>query len=241
MASCCSSSKRSCCLPETGCVAAKRREGVKRADCTEFRRAPANRATDGCTHPMLYVYHLLYKSQIERREAAQLKERAVVVPATRSTTPIWRIDYTTSTGRFRPKFTSTIRLKPEADATTPAQETRAVFSVRSTAGPGTARSSRRGWCARRCRRRHARRGGCHVVTLGPSFMPRLLTRVPPFLSYMVSCDMGGRRCRLDIWRFRRQCRSGHWRRCRGNRRRRRWALAACGDERQSGRDHQRYG
>ena len=32
----------------------------------------------------------LYKNQIERRAAAQLRKRAGVVPATRSTTPIWR-------------------------------------------------------------------------------------------------------------------------------------------------------
>ena len=70
---------------------------------------------------------------------------------------------------------------------------------------GAARSSRRG--------RRARRGGCRVVTLSPSFMPpsafmppfmpRLLTRVPPLLSDLVSCDTGRRRCRRDIRRCRR--------------------------------------
>ena len=48
----------------------------------------------------------------------------------------------------------------------------------------------------------------------PPFMPRLLTRVPPLLSDSVSCDRGRRRpSRCDIWRFRRQRWSGHWRRC----------------------------
>jgi len=101
---------------------------------------------------------------------------------------------------------------------------------------------RRGW--------RARRGGCRLVALGPSFMPPFLpfmppflprapTLVPPLLSDLVPCDTGRRRCRLDIRRCRRRCRSGHRRRCRG-----RWGrwrgLAACGDKRQSGRNHQRF-
>jgi hypothetical protein len=81
------------------------------------------------------------------------------------------------------------------------------------------------------------------VTLSPSFMPHLLTLVPPLLSDLVPCDTARRRCRrghrLHVRRLRlhrRWCRSGHRRRWW----RRRWACAACGDERQTGRDHQRF-
>jgi len=116
----------------------------------------------------------------------------------------------------------------------------ARFAKSPLARPGAARSLRRG--------RRARRGGRRVVTLSPSFvppfmslmppfMPRLLTRVPPLLSDLVPCDTGRRRFRHDIRRCRRQRRLGHWGRCRGSRR---WFLAACGDERQSSRDHQRF-
>ena len=82
-----------------------------------------------------------------------------------------------------------------------------------------ARSSRRGRRAHRCRSRRARRGGRRLVTLSPSFMPRLLTRVPPLLSDLVPCDTARRRFRsgdrlIDISarRHRRRCRSGHRRR-----------------------------
>ena len=177
----------------------------------------------GMSLPMLTGCHLPYKDQIERREAAQLKKRAGVVPATRPTTPIWHSYIPHEPANFD-------------------RNSRAQFAKSPTAQPsGAARSSRRG---RRAigRGRRARRGGCRLVTLSPSFMPRLLTRVPPLLSDLVPCDTGRRRCRRDIRRCRRQGRSGHRRRCRGRRgcRRRWWFLAACGDECQSGRDHQRF-
>ena len=129
------------------------------------------------------------------------------------------------------------------------RSSRAQFAKSPFARSGAACSSRRGRGARR--RWRARRYRCRVVTLRPSFMPpfmsfmppfmpRLLTRVPPLLSDLVSCDRGRHRRRRDIRHFWRQCWSGHRRRCRGSGRRRRWFLAACGDERQSGRDHQRF-
>ena len=40
-------------------------------------------------------FPVLYKNQIERRKAAQLKKRAGVVPATRLTTPIWHSYHST--------------------------------------------------------------------------------------------------------------------------------------------------
>ena len=175
-------------------------------------------------------FRALYKNQIERRAAAQLKKRAGVVPATRSTTPIWHSYVPHEPANFD-------------------RSSRAQFAKSPFARSGAACSSRRGRGARR--RWRARRYRCRVVTLRPSFMPpfmsfmppfmpRLLTRVPPLLSDLVSCDRGRRRRRRDIRHFWRQCWSGHRRRFRGSGRRRRWFLAACGDERQSGRDHQRF-
>ena len=162
------------------------------------------------------------QNQIERREAAQLRKRAGVVPATRSTTPIWHSYVPHEPANFD-------------------RSSRAQFAKSPFARSGATRLLRRGRGARR--RWRARRGGCRVVTLRPSFvppfMPRLLTRVPPLLSDLVSCDRGRRRCRRNIRHFWRQCRSGYWRRCRGSGRRRRWFLAACGDERHSGRNNQR--
>ena len=93
-----------------------------------------------------------------------------------------------------------------------------------------------------------------MMTLSPSFMPRLPTRVPPFmpclptrvppcLSGLMPCDMGvgatygaaggnagvaiggGERSRLRHWSW-------------GRRRR---FLTACGDEHQSRCDHHRFG
>ena len=151
------------------------------------------------------------------------EKRAGVVPATRSTTPIWHSYVPHEPANFD-------------------RSSRAQFAKSPFARSGAACSSRRGRGARR--RWRARRGGCRVVTLRPSFMPpfmpRLLTRVPPLLSDLVSCDRGRRRGRRDIRHFWRQYRSGHWRRCGGSGRRRRWFLTACGDERHSGRDHQRF-
>ena len=163
------------------------------------------------------------QNQIERRAAAQLRKRAGVVPATRSTTPIWRSYIPHEPVNFD-------------------RSSRAQFAKSPFARSGATRLLRRGRGARR--RWRARRGGCRVVTLSPSFippfmsfmppfMPCLLTRVPPLLSDLVSCDRG----RRDIRHFWRQCWSGHRRRCRGSRRR---FLAACGNERQSGHDHQRF-
>ena len=169
----------------------------------------------GMSLPMLTGCHLPYKDQIERREAAQLRKRAGVVPATRPTTPIWRSYIPHEPAHFD-------------------RNSRAQFA-KSPLALGAARSSRRG------RGRDARRGGCRVVTLSPSFMPRLLTRVPPLLSDLVPCNTGRRRFRRDIRRCWRQGRSGYRRRCRGRWgcRRRWWFLAACGNECQRGRDHQR--
>jgi hypothetical protein len=119
---------------------------------------------------------------------------------------------------------------------------RVGFSARSAADLRATCSSRRGRRrAHRCGCRGARRGGCRLVALSPSFMPDLLTRMPPRLSDLVSCDTGRPCCRFDIRRCdirlcRRRWRSGHRRR-RGSRG---WARGACGDERQSRRDHQRF-
>ena len=108
---------------------------------------------------------------------------------------------------------------------------------------GAARSARRG--------RRARRDGCRVVTLSPSFMPPVhvvhaaVHAAPPDARAAAPFGRGAvltvGRPRRDIRRLRRQCRSGHRQRFRGaggtggSRRR---ALAACRNDHQSGRNHQ---
>ena len=109
------------------------------------------------------------QNQIERRDAAQLKERAGVVPP-----------------RGPRRRSGVVSYHMNRRISTEVHEHNLL---NRSARPGAARSSEAGR-ARRCRGRRARRGGCRLVTLSPSFMPRLLTRMPPLLSDLVPCDTG---------------------------------------------------